>query len=121
MLRDGDFEILMPALRPIPGVVLEKQPKLITADRRIGSPVLDGLRNVWQANRDATAGWAVRLFRPDGWIEAGRVKLDRMRAIGERHGLTPLQLSCAWDLAHGLHPAHHENHRARPQPLTSPR
>ncbi len=66
LLRDGDFEILMPALRPIPGVVLEKQPKLITADRRIGSPVLDGLRNVWQANRDATAGWAVRLFRPDG-------------------------------------------------------
>ena len=42
-----------------------------------------------------------RLFRPEGWIEAGREKLERMRAIGERHGLTPLQLSCAWDLAHG--------------------
>ena len=42
-----------------------------------------------------------RLFRPQGWIEAGRVKLDRMRPVAERHGLTPLQLSCAWDLAHG--------------------
>ena len=40
-----------------------------------------------------------RLFRPDGWIEAGRAKLDRMRPIAERHGLTTLQLSCAWDLA----------------------
>jgi aryl-alcohol dehydrogenase-like predicted oxidoreductase len=42
-----------------------------------------------------------RLFRPQGWIEAGREKLERMRPVGERHGLTPLQLSCAWDLAHG--------------------
>jgi aryl-alcohol dehydrogenase-like predicted oxidoreductase len=42
-----------------------------------------------------------RLFRPQGWIEAGSEKLDRMRAIADRHGLTPLQLSCAWDLAHG--------------------
>jgi aryl-alcohol dehydrogenase-like predicted oxidoreductase len=40
-----------------------------------------------------------RLFRPAGWIEAGREKLDRMRPIAERHGLTPLQLSCAWNLA----------------------
>ena len=41
-----------------------------------------------------------RLFRPQGWIEGGREKLERMRPIAERHGLTPLQLSCAWDLAH---------------------
>jgi len=40
-----------------------------------------------------------RSFRPDGWIEAGRAKLDRIRGYGERHGLTPLQLACAWDLA----------------------
>jgi aryl-alcohol dehydrogenase-like predicted oxidoreductase len=41
-----------------------------------------------------------RGFRPDGWVEAGREKLDRMRPIAERHGLTPLQLACAWNLAH---------------------
>jgi aryl-alcohol dehydrogenase-like predicted oxidoreductase len=41
-----------------------------------------------------------RAFRPRGWIEAGREKLDRMRPIAERHGLTPLQLACQWDLAH---------------------
>ena len=42
-----------------------------------------------------------RLFRPQGWVEAGREKLERMRPVAERHGLTPLQLSCSWDLAHG--------------------
>ena len=41
-----------------------------------------------------------RTFRPDGWIEAGVARLDRMRPIAERHGLTPLQLACQWDLAH---------------------
>ncbi len=42
-----------------------------------------------------------RGFRPAGWVEAGRAKLDRMRPIAERHGLTPLQLACHWNLAHG--------------------
>ena len=41
-----------------------------------------------------------RGFRPDGWVEAGREKLDLLRPIGERHSLTPLQLACAWNLAH---------------------
>src|SRR3954453_22139951 len=43
--------------------------------------------------------WDHRTFRPDGWIEAGRDKLGRVRALADRHGLTPLQLACAWDLA----------------------
>ncbi|KAA0019396.1 NTF2-like N-terminal transpeptidase domain-containing protein [Antrihabitans cavernicola] len=64
-LRDDDFAILEPDIRPIPGVVVEKQPQLITADRRIDSPLVGALRNVWQANRDATAGWAVQMFQPD--------------------------------------------------------
>jgi aryl-alcohol dehydrogenase-like predicted oxidoreductase len=41
-----------------------------------------------------------RCFRPDGWVEAGREKLERMRPVAERHGLTPLQLACQWNLAH---------------------
>jgi aryl-alcohol dehydrogenase-like predicted oxidoreductase len=44
--------------------------------------------------------WDHRSFRPAGWIEAGRGKLDRMRPIAERHGLSLLQLSCLWNLAH---------------------
>jgi aryl-alcohol dehydrogenase-like predicted oxidoreductase len=40
-----------------------------------------------------------RGFRPEGWVEAGREKLDRMRPFAERHDLTVLQLACAWNLA----------------------
>jgi aryl-alcohol dehydrogenase-like predicted oxidoreductase len=42
-----------------------------------------------------------RTFRPQGWVEQGRAKLERMRPVAERHGLTMLQLACAWNLAHG--------------------
>jgi aryl-alcohol dehydrogenase-like predicted oxidoreductase len=41
-----------------------------------------------------------RTFRPDGWVERGREKIERMRPIAERHGLTPLQLAGQWNLAH---------------------
>src|SRR4051812_36634119 len=41
-----------------------------------------------------------RLFRPAGWIERGRERLDAMRPIAERHGLTMLQLAAQWNLAH---------------------
>ena len=41
-----------------------------------------------------------RGFRPEGWVEAGRERLERIRPIADRHGLTPLQLACVWNLAH---------------------
>jgi aryl-alcohol dehydrogenase-like predicted oxidoreductase len=41
-----------------------------------------------------------RTFRPEGWIAEGRERLERMRRIADRHGLTPLQLACRWNLAH---------------------
>jgi aryl-alcohol dehydrogenase-like predicted oxidoreductase len=41
-----------------------------------------------------------RLFRPKGWVEAGRERMDRIRPIAERHGLTMLQLAAQWNLAH---------------------
>jgi aryl-alcohol dehydrogenase-like predicted oxidoreductase len=41
-----------------------------------------------------------RAFRPAGWIEEGREKLERIRPIGEAAGLTPIQLACQWNLAH---------------------
>ena len=41
-----------------------------------------------------------RGFRPAGWVERGRERLERMRPIAERHGLTLLQLACQWNLAH---------------------
>jgi aryl-alcohol dehydrogenase-like predicted oxidoreductase len=41
-----------------------------------------------------------RSFRPAGWVEAGREKLDQLRPIADRHGLSMLQLACEWNLAH---------------------
>lgn len=40
-----------------------------------------------------------RTFRPAGWIEAGNEKLERMREIAKKRGLTMLQLSCLWNLS----------------------
>ncbi len=39
-----------------------------------------------------------RRFRPAGWVEAGRSRLELMRPLAERHGLTMLQLACLWCL-----------------------
>jgi aryl-alcohol dehydrogenase-like predicted oxidoreductase len=41
-----------------------------------------------------------RGFRPDGWIEAGLEKLERVIPIAERTELKPIQLACQWNLAH---------------------
>jgi len=41
-----------------------------------------------------------RSFRPEGWIEAGLERIERLRPIAERAELTPMQLACQWNLAH---------------------
>ena len=41
-----------------------------------------------------------RSFRPAGWVEAGRGRLEAMRPIAERAGLSMIQLACQWNLAH---------------------
>jgi len=40
-----------------------------------------------------------RTYRPQGWIEEGNEKLEKMRPIAEKYGLTMLQLACVWDLS----------------------
>jgi aryl-alcohol dehydrogenase-like predicted oxidoreductase len=47
----------------------------------------------------AFAAYDHRKFRPEGWVEAGVERLDRMRPYADRHGLTTLQLACEWNLA----------------------
>jgi aryl-alcohol dehydrogenase-like predicted oxidoreductase len=43
--------------------------------------------------------WDHRSFRPEGWVGRGRERMERLRPIADRHGLTMLQLACAWNLA----------------------
>jgi aryl-alcohol dehydrogenase-like predicted oxidoreductase len=42
-----------------------------------------------------------RSFRPAGWIEQGRERMERMRPIADRAELTMIQLACQWNMAHG--------------------
>ncbi len=46
------------------------------------------------------AEWDHRTFRPQGWVDDGNRRLDTVRPVAERHGLTMLQLACLWNLAH---------------------
>jgi aryl-alcohol dehydrogenase-like predicted oxidoreductase len=41
-----------------------------------------------------------RRFRPDGWVEAGYERLERMRPFAADAGLTTIQMACQWNLAH---------------------
>ena len=41
-----------------------------------------------------------RGFRPAGWIEAGHERVQGMRPIAERAGLSMIQLACQWNLSH---------------------
>jgi aryl-alcohol dehydrogenase-like predicted oxidoreductase len=50
-------------------------------------------------DEDGLAAGDHRSFRPQGWVGTARRKLDAIRPIAERHGLTPLQLACQWTLA----------------------
>jgi len=40
-----------------------------------------------------------RAFRPAGWVEAGCEKIEKMRWLTDKRGVTMLQLACLWNLA----------------------
>lgn len=40
-----------------------------------------------------------RTFRPAGWVEAGFEKMNRLRDIATKHGVTMLQLASLWNLS----------------------
>jgi aryl-alcohol dehydrogenase-like predicted oxidoreductase len=98
-LIDWAMVILNP-LEPWPGELV------LPAARRYGIDVITRVVDYgglfWDDVRPghAFAPHDHRAFRPDGWVEAGRERLERMRPIAERHALTALQLACQWNLAH---------------------
>lgn len=92
--------IILGPLEPWPGeLVLEAASrvdvKLITRVVDYGGLLFDDLLPGQQFPPHDHRG-----FRPAGWIEAGRERIDAMRPIASRHGLTMLQLACQWNLAH---------------------
>jgi aryl-alcohol dehydrogenase-like predicted oxidoreductase len=70
--------------------------KVITRVVDYGGLFFDDLRAGQQFERGDHRG-----FRPPGWIEEGRRRMEAMRPIARRSGLTMIQLACQWNLAHG--------------------
>jgi aryl-alcohol dehydrogenase-like predicted oxidoreductase len=92
--------VILNPLEPWPGELV--LPAAERADVRVLTRVVDYGGLLWG---DLEAGHEFprsdhRGFRPEGWVERGLERIAEMRPIAERHGLTPLQLACAWNLAH---------------------
>jgi aryl-alcohol dehydrogenase-like predicted oxidoreductase len=92
--------IILNPLEPWPGELVlsaaaTNDVKLITRVVDYGGLFFDDLRPGQEMARGDHRG-----FRPAGWIEDGRRRLNAMRPIADRAGLTMIQLACQWNLAH---------------------
>ena len=90
--------IILGPFEPWPGrlilpAAVRHEVKLITRVVDYGGIFHDDVR---PGHRFGTADH--RSFRPAGWVEAAVAKLEALRPIAERHGITPLQLACTWNL-----------------------
>jgi aryl-alcohol dehydrogenase-like predicted oxidoreductase len=93
--------IILNPLEPWPGELVmsaatSNDVKLITRVVDYGGLFFDDLRPGQELARGDHRG-----FRPAGWIDEGRRRLDAMRPIADRAGLSMIQLACQWNLAHG--------------------
>lgn len=92
--------IILNPFEPWPGsyvldAAAEKQVKVLTRVVDYGGLFWDILRPGSELGPTDHRG-----YRPDGWIEAGMEKIEKVRPISERHELTLIQLACQWNLAH---------------------
>jgi aryl-alcohol dehydrogenase-like predicted oxidoreductase len=92
--------VILNPLEPWPGeLVLDaaaaRDVKVITRVVDYGGLFWDELRPEHELPRGDH-----RSFRPEGWVAGGLRRMEAMRPVAERHGLTMLQLACAWNLAH---------------------
>jgi aryl-alcohol dehydrogenase-like predicted oxidoreductase len=121
---DWAMTILGP-LEPWPGELA--LPAAVAAGVNVITRVVDYGGLLW-GGLDSPAGLGERdhrSYRPAGWIEQGRERIERLRPIAARHGLTPLQLACQWNLAHDavacVVPTLIQEHGAAAQPVEDQR
>ena len=65
-LRDQDLAQVKDQLAQLPGVTVSEQGALLTTNRDLSSPAIDGLQALWQKEIDANAGWSVQLVDDKG-------------------------------------------------------
>jgi hypothetical protein len=65
-LRDQDLAQVRDQLTQIPGVTVNEQGALLTANPDLSSPAIDGLQSLWQKAIDSTSGWSVNLVDDKG-------------------------------------------------------
>jgi hypothetical protein len=65
-LREQDLAQVKDRLAQIPGVTVNEQGALLTANPDLSSPAIDGLQALWQKAIDTTAGWSVNLVDDKG-------------------------------------------------------
>jgi aryl-alcohol dehydrogenase-like predicted oxidoreductase len=92
--------IILGPLEPWPGELVlgaasEHRVRVITRVVDYGGVLFDDVHAGAELARGDHRG-----FRPAGWIEGGRARLETMRPIAQRTGLTAIQLACQWNLAH---------------------
>lgn len=92
--------VILNPLEPWPGTLLLDA--AAQADVNLITRVVDYGGLFWgDVDSVETMGdWDHRRFRPQGWVQAGRERIERMRPFAERHGLTLFQLAAAWNLSH---------------------
>ena len=96
-LREADLALVRDQLAQLPGVAVAEQGALLTANRELSSPAIDGLHDIWQKKIDASAGWSVNLVddsgqpadelasTPPGDVEPIRTTLDtRLQLLAQQ-------------------------------------
>jgi aryl-alcohol dehydrogenase-like predicted oxidoreductase len=92
--------VILNPLEPWPGELV--LPAAARHDVKVITRVVDYGGLFWGdvAPGHTFAQYDHRKFRPAGWVEQGHRRLQQLRPIADRHGLTVMQLACQWDLAH---------------------
>ncbi len=68
-LRPSDIDPIAAGLAAVPGVTLAPQTRLLTNDRALSSPALNGVADVWQKQLDENKGWSIQSVKADGTVE----------------------------------------------------
>jgi aryl-alcohol dehydrogenase-like predicted oxidoreductase len=92
--------IILNPLEPWPGALC--LPAAVKHDVKVITRVVDhgGLFHDDVKPGHRFGEWDHRTYRPKGWVESGSAKIEKMRSVAQKHGLTLLQLACLWNLAH---------------------